>query len=199
MGGLSTLTGGIAVALMLVGSNLLRLFSWRTCALVTPVVLISGILVFFGVIQYNNTLIPSGMQIVQAIKEGIINKELIVFAVIVGLFVNAFGKAVKYSLFDPTKEMAYIPLDPELKVKGKAAVDVIGGRGGKSLGSYTQMGLLTAYSGSALYQLAPIIAPIAIGVVALWILSVFRLNTKFKELTEQKAETNASSQPSPAT
>jgi len=200
MGGLSTLTGGIAVALMLVGSNLLRLLSWRTCALITPVVLISGILVFFGVIQYNNMLIPGGMQIIQAIKEGIINKESIVFAVIVGMLVNAFGKAVKYSLFDPTKEMAYIPLDPELKVKGKAAVDVIGGRGGKSLGSYTQMGLLTAYSGSALYQLAPIIAPIAVGVVALWIFSVFKLNTKFKALTEQKAaEANASSQPSPAT
>lgn len=183
MGGLSTVTGGIAVILMLVGSNLLRFFSWRTCALITPAVLITGILVFFGVIYYNNGLLPEGMKIVDAIKQGVINKELIVFAVGLGLFVNAFGKAVKYSLFDPTKEMAYIPLDQELKVKGKAAVDVIGGRGGKSLGSYVQMGLLTVFSGSALYQLVPIIAPIAVGIVFLWILSVFGLSKRFTALT----------------
>ncbi|MBA3603910.1 MAG: hypothetical protein H0W50_09810 [Parachlamydiaceae bacterium] len=49
MGGLSTVKGGIAVVLMLVGSNLLRKFSWRTCALITPVVLITGSLIFFSV------------------------------------------------------------------------------------------------------------------------------------------------------
>lgn len=185
MGGLSTVTGGIAVLLMLIGSNLLRKFSWRTCALITPAVLLAGILIFFSVIVYNNSLLPDNIQIVQAIKEGLINKELIVFAVGLGLFVNAFGKAVKYSLFDPTKEMAYIPLDPELKVKGKAAVDVIGGRGGKSAGSYIQMGLLTVFSGSALYQLVPIIGPIVIGIVFLWILSVFGLSKRFKALTSE--------------
>jgi len=196
MGGLSTVTGGIAVVLMLVGSNLLRSLSWRTCALITPAVLITGILGFFGVIYYNNLLLPDGMKIVEAIKQGIIDKELIVFAVGLGLFVNAFGKAVKYSLFDPTKEMAYIPLDPELKVKGKAAVDVIGGRGGKSAGSYVQMSLLTIFSGSALYQLVPIIAPIAVGIVFLWILSVFRLSKRFKALTEQQSDTPSKKQPS---
>lgn len=186
MGGLSTITGGIAVVLMLVGSNLLRRFSWRTCALITPVVLITGILFFFGVIYYNNSILPEGMKIVDAIKQGVISHSLIVTAVTIGLFVNAFGKAVKYSLFDPTKEMAYIPLDPELKVKGKAAVDVIGGRGGKSAGSYIQMGLLTAFSGASLYQLVPIIAPIAVGIVGLWIASVFGLSTRFKTLTAEK-------------
>jgi AAA family ATP:ADP antiporter len=188
MGGLSTVTGGIAVVLMLVGSNLLRRFSWRTCALITPAVLITGILGFFGLIYFNNNQLPEGMKIVDAISQGIINRELIVFAVGLGLFVNAFGKAVKYSLFDPTKEMAYIPLDPELKVKGKAAVDVIGGRGGKSLGSYVQMGLLTLFSGSALYQLVPIIAPIAVGIVFLWILSVFGLSKRLQDLTSSKTE-----------
>lgn len=188
MGGLSTVTGGIAVILMLIGSNLLRRFSWRTCAMITPAVLITGILIFFGVIAYNNTLLPEGMKIVDAMTQGVISRELIVFAVVLGLCVNAFGKAVKYSLFDPTKEMAYIPLDPELKVKGKAAVDVIGGRGGKSAGSYIQMGLLTVFSGSALYQLVPIIAPIAIGVVVLWIMSVFGLSKRFTAMTTtQKA------------
>src|SRR5690606_1258526 len=119
MGGLSTVTGGIAVVLMLIGSNLLRRFSWRTCAIITPAVLLTGVLIFFSVIYYNNSLLPQGMSIVAALKAGAVNKELIVFAVVLGLFVNAFGKAVKYSLFDPTKEMAYIPLDQELKVKGK--------------------------------------------------------------------------------
>lgn len=196
MGGLSTVTGGIAVILMLIGSNLLRTLSWRTCALITPAVLITGILVFFGVIYYNNSLLPEGMKIIEAIKQEVISKELIVFAVGLGLFVNAFGKAVKYSLFDPTKEMAYIPLDQELKVKGKAAVDVIGGRGGKSAGSYIQMGLLTVFSGNALYQLVPIIAPIAVGIVFLWIMSVFGLNKRFRALTDKQSDVVTSKQPS---
>jgi ATP:ADP antiporter, AAA family len=191
MGGMSTITGVLAVILMIVGSNLLRSFSWRSCALITPVVLIAGILVFFGAIAYNNSLLPEGMKIVDAIIQGVIDKELIVFTVVLGVFINAFGKAVKYSLFDPTKEMAYIPLDPELKVKGKAAVDVIGGRGGKSAGSYIQMGLLTAYSGNALYQLVPMIAPIAVGIVILWIASVFRLNKRFRALTDKTTESAA--------
>lgn len=188
MGSLSTVTGAIAIMLMLVGSNLLRAFSWRACALITPVVLISGILIFFGVIYYNNSILPHGMKIIDAISKGIIEKELIIFAVGLGLIVNAFGKAVKYSLFDPTKEMAYIPLDPELKIKGKAAVDVIGGRGGKSAGAYVQMGLLTVFSGSALYQLVPIIAPVAVGIVILWIMSIFGLSKRFRALTEQKPD-----------
>jgi AAA family ATP:ADP antiporter len=185
MGGLSTVTGVMAVILMVVGSNCMRTLSWRTCALITPVVLITGSLLFFGVMYYNNSLMPEGIKIVDAIAQGAVSRELVVFAVVLGLIINAFGKAVKYSLFDPTQEMAYIPLDPELKVKGKAAVDVIGGRGGKSAGAYIQMGLLTVFSGSALYQLVPFIAPIAMGFVFLWILSIFRLNNRFRKLTDK--------------
>ena len=184
MGALSTITGSVTIFLMLMGSNLLRRVSWRTAALITPVILCIGSLIFFGMILYNNSEIPEGMKIVDALRTGLIDRQQIIIVCYLGLMINAIGKGVKYSLFDSTKEMAYIPLDPELKVKGKAAVDVIGGRGGKAGGGYIQMGLLTIFSSSALYQLVHIIAPIAVGIVFLWILSVFGLSTKFKAITK---------------
>ena len=103
MGGLSTVTGGIAVVLMLVGSNLLRRFSWKVCAMITPAVLISEFWCFWRDLLQQHAA-SEGSSIVQAISDGVIDRELIVFAVILGLAVNAFGKAVKYSLFDPTKK-----------------------------------------------------------------------------------------------
>ncbi len=64
----------------------------------------------------------------------------LMLAVIVGTIQNIMSKSAKYSLFDPTKEMAYIPLDQEQKSKGKAAIDVVGARLGKSGGSFDPTG-----------------------------------------------------------
>ena len=52
------------------------------------------------------------------------------------------SKACKYSIFDSTKEMAFIPLGHECKLKGKAAIDGVGSRFGKSGGSMIHQGLL---------------------------------------------------------
>ncbi len=44
------------------------------------------------------------------------SKKTLMLAVWVGMVQNVLSKATKYALFDPTKEMAYIPLDKESKV-----------------------------------------------------------------------------------
>ena len=45
------------------------------------------------------------------------SRRTLMMAVWVGMVQNVLSKATKYALFDPTKEMAYIPLDKESKVR----------------------------------------------------------------------------------
>jgi ATP:ADP antiporter, AAA family len=107
--------------------------------------------------------------------------------VIVGAAQNIFSKSCKYAFFDPTKEMAYIPLDQESKVKGKAAIDVVGARFGKSGGSLIQQGLLLLPLGGTIASVAPFVAVILFFIIGIWIVSARSLNKLFVERTE-KAE-----------
>lgn len=178
MGKLSFTTGCLTIVIMLIGANILRRFKWRTAAIITPVFILVTSMVFFGVIMYENKA---------GLEANLMGYSVLFIAVVVGLIQNAFAKGVKYSLFDSTKQMAYIPLDPELKVKGQAAVEIIAGRGGKSGGAAIQSTLLLiAGGGVSLSSMVEILGSIVFIITILWIMSVFGLSKKFEELTSQK-------------
>ena len=96
-----------------------------------------------------------------------------------------FSKMLKYSFFDPTKEMAYIPLSQEEKVKGKAAVDVIGSRLGKSGSAWIQIALIDLLAVNSVLGIAHLLLPVVIAMTCFWSYSVQKLNSEFSEKEEK--------------
>ena len=163
--------------MLFVSSNVLRRFGWGVTAKITPIVLLLTGIGFFGFIIFQEQLTPLLTQY---------GTTPLIIAVLFGTAQNIMSKAAKYSLFDPTKEMTYIPLDQESKVKGKAAIDTVGARLGKAGGSAIQIGLI-AISGS-LAAVTPQIALILFAIIAAWLWAINMLDKiEFKKI-EAKAQ-----------
>jgi ATP:ADP antiporter, AAA family len=176
MGWFSFATGFVTVLMMLfVGGNVIRKFGWGRAAQITPIVLLITGAIFFALVIFRGKL---GGAIAA------LGTTPLFMAVIVGMVQNIMSKSCKYSLFDPTKEMAYIPLDQEQKVKGKAAIDVVGARLGKSGGSIIQQGLLVAFG--TIGAMTPYLAAVLAAIVIAWIIAARSLNRQFVALTTPK-------------
>lgn len=99
--------------------------------------------------------------------------------VLFGAFQNVSTKVMKYAFFDSTKEMAFIPLDHESKVKGKAAIDVIGSRLGKSGAAWIQIILIQIAGTGSVLSITHFLLPLIACTVLFWIFSVRSLNKQF--------------------
>lgn len=177
MGRYSTLVGSAACVMMLVGAGTIKGLGWQAGALTTPLMMGILALPFFGFMIFGGTDANNPS-----------NKKPLLMAVYVGLVQNVLSRATKYAIFDPTKEMAYIPLDRESKTKGKAAIDVLGARLGKSGGALAQQ-LLVIIFGNIMHG-APVVAILFYIVIALWIGAVNDLAPRFKQ---KEAELKAAS------
>jgi AAA family ATP:ADP antiporter len=177
MGYLSGATGVTTILAIFLGSILVRKLGWRFAALMTPLMLgVTGILFFMCVIS-PEIVSPLGMMF------GI---SPLLLGVLIGFGQNVLSKSIKYALFDPTKEMAYIPLDEESKMRGKAAVDVVANRFGKSGGGYIQIALFALVG--PLSEVVPYLAVIFACFIGVWICSVFSLSVKFEKACENPGE-----------
>jgi AAA family ATP:ADP antiporter len=173
MANFSLATGAATLFLMLfVANNVIRVYGWTVAALATPAVLLATGIGFFGFILCEDASAPWLARF---------DTTPLAAAVLFGTIQNVLSKATKYSLFDPTKEMAYIPLDPESKIKGKAAIDVVGARLGKAGGSLIQQGLIALYH--SLRAVPGQIAVILLAVIAAWLWAGQRLGRAFGRLS----------------
>ncbi|KAG7356889.1 ADP,ATP carrier protein 1 [Nitzschia inconspicua] len=173
MGNFSSATGAITLIMMLLGRTIFAKFGWRVAALVTPINLgVTGLL-FFALNIFSDFFAPLTSKI---------GTSPLMLAVIVGAAQNILSKSAKYSLFDPCKEMAYIPLDQESKTKGKAAIDVIGNPLGKSGGALIQQFLI--FGLGSLSAATPYLGVILSGLIFLWIQSANSLAGQFNKAME---------------
>nr|MBP6104297.1 AAA family ATPase [Gammaproteobacteria bacterium] len=151
------------------GSQILRKVSWFKAAIITPLVILVGGGAFFLFILSQDLMAP---------LLTLMSTTAVIAATFLGFGVLVVAKPVKYMLFDPTKEMAYIPLSDEEKTKGKAAVDVIGGRAGKAGGAMVQSWLLIAFATKDVVAIAPIAFITFIVVAVAWLYAVKALSTR---------------------
>lgn len=166
--------GFLSMIILVVAGNVFRRFRWGVGAILTPLIMtVGGILLFIPMIA----------------KEFFLNLGMLIsyqsLVVSIGVVVMVLDKAFKMSFFDISKEMAFIPLNEELKVKGKAIVDVFGYRFGKSGGSGLQVILLTlvsAFSGiQATYSDIAIYAFIIFLLCSfVWLIAVLRLSRRIR-------------------
>lgn len=118
MGNLTLWTGILtAVSALFLTPYILQTFGWGRSTLLTPILMVLLTLAFFAVICLG--------------KAGALS-----LAILIGSLHFCIGRSAKYTIFDSTKEIAFIPLDQEGQVKGKLIIDGIGsrlGRGSSSL------------------------------------------------------------------
>ncbi|KAK7349152.1 hypothetical protein VNO77_06295 [Canavalia gladiata] len=175
MGDFSTATGIATFTMMLVSQFIFDKYGWGVAATITPTVLLLTGVGFFSLILFGEPLAPG------LAKFGM---TPLLAAVYVGALQNIFSKSAKYSLFDPCKEMAYIPLDEDTKVKGKAAIDVVCNPLGKSGGALIQQFMILSFG--SLANSTPYLGGVLLLIVSAWLAAAKSLDTQFSALRKEE-------------
>ncbi|NQY43884.1 MAG: hypothetical protein HRT87_11140, partial [Legionellales bacterium] len=138
---------------------------WRSSALVTPLVWLSTGVLFYSAILFENVLLTD------VFTNFITNPANLIL--MLGTLQISLGRGCKYTIFDATKEMCFIPLSKYEQRKSKAIVDGIASRLGKSFGSIFYIILLLLCGNIS--ATIPFVSIIIIGLTLLWIYSILKL------------------------
>lgn len=168
MGNFSSTVGASTLVVILLGSNVVRKLGWRVGALSTPLVMCIGAIPFF----------------VCTVGLGVEDPTVLSYAVQIGSLTVLASRSFKYGLFDPTLQMSYIPLDSDSKVRGKAAIDILGSRVGKSGASLVQQGFVIIWGD--IVSAGGMVALVFYAVGFVWIRGVIDLGGLYEKLIKER-------------
>jgi ATP:ADP antiporter, AAA family len=190
MGSVMTYIGILSTILSIfVCGQVVRRFGWTVSAYITPVILmISGILFFmFYLGRSSDTAL---------LITGALGTSPLMVTTFLGSFQNCFSRASKFTFFDVTKEMAFIPLSSESKLKGKAAIDGVGSRLGKSGASVIHATLLMSFGSVA--ASVPYVGVILALIFIFWVIAVRKLGDLFQKTSTAENKTQEEAAPQKA-
>jgi ATP:ADP antiporter, AAA family len=178
MNHVTTWTGIIAllVAILVTGSSLQKL-GWTKTALLTPMILLITSIGFFGFIAFEKY---ESLGIITTL----LSVKPLAIIVFFGTAQNCLSRAAKYTVFDATKELSFIPLDKEERFHAKAAIDGVGSRVGKSTGSVIHQGLLIGFG--TLIASASYVGFIVFIILSIWCYLTLSLGKQFNQLTQEQ-------------
>jgi AAA family ATP:ADP antiporter len=172
--------GVISSSFMLIGGVMVQRFSWLTLMIIPALTMLVGGVTFLFAVMFENPLLN-----IMSLH------SYMAFVVFFGAAHIVFAKSTKFSLFDPCKEIAYIPLEKNLRDKGKAAVDMLGERFGKSSGALLQTILFLIFPSLSYEKMVPAFILVFLLTVVIWLFSIKILNQKYlKSLDEREIHSN---------
>ena len=102
-----------------------------------------------------------------------------------GSLQNCMSKAGKYSLFDATKEIAFLQEDKQTRLKGKAAIDGIGSSLGKSGSSLVSQVVIVSLGNIMLA--APFFAALVALIFPAWISAALFIGKRFRSADREQS------------
>jgi ATP:ADP antiporter, AAA family len=173
---LTSLIGISAVVMALVSRWFFQTFSWKKIALITPVALFLTSLIFFS-----SLLAPS--EFLSKISS-LINVSPLYLIVTCGSIYYVLAMTAKYTIFDTSKEMAFLSIEESQRMGAKSVIDSIGSRLGKSGAScFYQFLLITFGSTSGHLSIIGFFSILMIG------LSILATNQLGLHISRNKKET----------
>jgi ATP:ADP antiporter, AAA family len=164
---ITQVTSIVAVVLaFFISGNVIRKYGWLAAALITPAIWLITSLGFFPGLVLEQSIYVDFLYTITANPANLI--------LLLGAIQYCVGRACKYTVFDETKEIAFIPLSKENQRKGKAVVDGLASRFGKSGGSLIYIGLFMVCGDIA--HAIPYVSVIIFVAIFLWIYAVFGLS-----------------------
>lgn len=162
---LTSCIGFLSVFIALLSRWLFKRVSWKSVAMITPILLFITSSIFFTSMHLSSENIGSIATFFSTYPAYLIMS--------LGSLYYLIAMTAKYTLFDMCKEMAFLSIDKEKRIRAKSVIDCIGSRLGKSGASSFYQILLVVFGGATAH--VPLIGIICIFVIGMSIVSANKL------------------------